>query len=324
MPSFMPKPVKFERELVFLERNFPLNIFILEDHPDYPLHVHDFTSIVIILHGRGINVVGKEEFPVKAGDVFVHHGGRPHGYRDTANLGVINVIYEPSLLQKVCLDVAGLPGYQALFVIEPALHRSGHFARHLTLSMRELSKVRELAESIEKELYGDSPRVRPVRYEERHLAGGGRRVELGAAGHRFMAMAQFMSLVVLLSRAYNTVPTVESERIMKIGRAIAYMESHFDEDLKPIDLAKMVGMSERNFYRFFCDVKQETPHAYLQKLRITKSAMVLQTTDKSVLEVALECGYSDGSYFARQFRGIYGVTPSQFREDLRKPGAKKP
>jgi AraC-like DNA-binding protein len=86
----------------------------------------------------------------------------------------------------------------------------------------------------------------------------------------------------------------------------------------------MVGMSERNFYRFFCDVKQETPHAYLQKLRIAKSAMVLQTTDKSVLEVALECGYSDGSYFARQFRGIYGVTPRQFREDLRKPGAKKP
>ncbi|MCX6846098.1 MAG: AraC family ligand binding domain-containing protein [Verrucomicrobia bacterium] len=80
----MPKPVKFERELVFLDRNFPLNIFILEDHPDYPQHVHDFSQIVIILHGRGINVVGKEEFPVKAGDVFVHHGGRPHGYRDTA------------------------------------------------------------------------------------------------------------------------------------------------------------------------------------------------------------------------------------------------
>ena len=109
MPRRSPKPVKFEKELVFSDRNFPLAVFILDEHPDYPLHVHDFSEIVIIAHGRGVNVVGDEEFPLKAGDVFVHHGGRPHGYRDTKNLGLINVIYEQSLLQRVRFDVAGLP-----------------------------------------------------------------------------------------------------------------------------------------------------------------------------------------------------------------------
>jgi len=313
-----PKPVKFERQLVFRDRHFPLDVLILDDHPDYPLHAHDFSLIVIVLHGSGVNVVGKEEFPVKAGDVFVHHGGRPHGYRATHNLGVINVVYEPSLLNRVRLDVSGLPGYQALFVLEPAMRRSGRFARHLTLGVRELAKARELAESIETELYGDAPRVRAVRFEQRHESATGRRKELGTAGHRFMALAQFMSLVVLLSRAYNAAPTVESERIMKIGRAIAHMESHFADEVKPSELAKIVGMSERNFYRFFCDVTHETPHAYLQKVRLARGATMLQTSDKTVTEVALECGFSDGSYFARQFRIAYGISPRQFQTGRRR------
>jgi AraC family L-rhamnose operon transcriptional activator RhaR/AraC family L-rhamnose operon regulatory protein RhaS len=323
MPRRLPKPVKFERELVFADRNFPLSVFILDDHPDYPMHVHDFSEIVIISHGRGINVVGSEEFPVKAGDVFVHHGGRPHGYRDTVKLGLINVIYDQSLLQKVRFDVAGLPGYQSLFVVEPAMRREGQFERHLTLDVRDLARARELAEAMEQELYGDAPRLAPVAFEERHRGRSGQGPRKDATGHRFMAVAHFMALVGLLSRTYNTEPTVDSERIMKIGRAIAYMESHFAEDLKLPELAKMVGMSDRNFYRFFSRVKNESPLSYLQRLRVAKGARILQATDKNVTEVAFESGFNDSSYFARQFRRVLGVSPRQFQAGKRMQGRGK-
>lgn len=320
MPRRSPKAVKFEKELVFADRNFPLAVFILDEHPDYPLHVHDFSEIVIIAHGHGVNVVGDEEFPLKAGDVFVHHGGRPHGYRDTKNLGLINVIYEQSLLQRVRFDVAGLPGYQSLFVVEPAMRRKGEFERHLTLGIRDLARARELAEAMEKELYGDAPRVRPVAFEERHRSSAKKLARTDATGHRFMAVAHFMALIGLLSRAYNSEPTVDSERIMKIGRAIAYMESHFSEDLKLPELAQMVGMSDRNFYRFFSRVKNESPLSYLQRLRIVKGAKLLQSTDMSVTEAAFECGFNDSSYFARQFRRILGVSPRQLQAGGRMRG----
>ena len=100
---------------------------------------------------------------------------------------------------------------------------------------------------------------------------------------------------------------------MKIGQVIARMESHFDENLKIPDLAKMVGMSDRNFYRFFHRVKGESPLAYLQRLRVAKGARILQTSDKNVSEVAMECGFNDSNYFARQFRRILGVSPRQFQ-----------
>lgn len=320
MPHRSHKPAKFEKELVFADRNFPLAVFVLNNHPDYPLHVHDFSVIVIIAQGHGVNVVGKEEFPLKAGDVFVHHGGRPHGYRDTVDLGLINIVYEPSLLQKVRFDVTGLPGYQSLFVVEPAMRRGGHFEGHLTLGFRDLARARELAEAMEKELYGDAPRGRPVAFEERHCARA-MALRKDATGNRFMAVAHFMSLVGLVSRAYNAEPTVESERIMKIGRAIAYMESHFAEDLKLSEMAKMVGMSDRNFYRFFSQVKNESPLSYLQRLRILKGAKLLQSSDISVTQATFECGFKDSSYFARQFRQILGVSPRQFQAGGRMRGS---
>lgn len=308
------KPVKFERELVFPDRHFPLDVLFLEEHPDYPLHTHDFSVIVIVLRGRGLNIIGKEEFPIKAGDVFVHHGARPHGYRATEHLGLINIIFDQSLLQRVRFDVTGLPGYQSLFVVEPAMLKEGHSARHLTLGMGDLAKAQQLSEAIEDELYGDLPRRRAVRFEERHRTRAGNMlVRRAPDGHRFMAMTHFMALVGLLSRAYHFKPTVESGRIMKIGQVIAHMESHFDENLKIPDLAKMVGMSDRNFYRFFHRVKGESPLVYLQRLRIAKGARILQTSDKSVSEVAMECGFNDSNYFARQFRHILGVSPRQFQ-----------
>ena len=312
--SVRNRPVKFERELVFRDRNFPLDVFLLEEHPDYPLHIHDFTVIVIVTRGRGINIIGKEEFPVKAGDVFVHHGTRPHGYRATEHLGLINIIFDQSLLHRVRFDVTGLPGYQSLFVVEPAMLKEGHSARHLTLGMDDLAKAKQLAESIEKELYGDLPRRGAVRFEERYRTKIGNLPNRRTPdGHRFMAMTHFMALVGLLSRAYHAKPTVESGRIMKIGQVIAHMESHFDENLKIPELARMVGMSDRNFYRFFHRVKGESPLAYLQRLRIAKGARILQTSDKSVSEVAMECGFNDSNYFARQFRRILGVSPRQFQ-----------
>ncbi len=100
---------------------------------------------------------------------------------------------------------------------------------------------------------------------------------------------------------------------MNIGRAISHMEKHYDEALDPVSLAKLVGMSYRNFHRIFQKVTEQTPSSYLQRLRITKAAHLLQTTDKSVTEVALQCGFEDSSYFARCFRQRLGVSPRTFK-----------
>lgn len=312
----MPKPVKFERELVFRTRDFPLDVSTWENHPDYPMITHDFCEIAIVLRGTAIKLVDQQEFPLKAGDVFALQGRRPHGYRDTRNLTLINITYDHALLDSVRFDVANLPGYQEMFLVEPDQRARGNY-RVMHLDMEQLEEVRTLAQAIEKELHPGNSRRRAVRYQDRRLTA----ISTSAAppldrGCQFVAMAHFMVLVGFLSRWRSFKPTLVSEKIINIGRAINHMEMHYDEPLDPVSLAKMVGMSYRNFHRIFQKVTEQTPSSYLQRLRITKAAHLLQTTDKTVTEVAFQCGFDDSSYFARCFRQRLGVSPRAFKPRL--------
>jgi AraC family L-rhamnose operon transcriptional activator RhaR/AraC family L-rhamnose operon regulatory protein RhaS len=187
------------------------------------------------------------------------------------------------------------------------------------LDAEQLEQARTMAQLIERELHHGNPRRPAVRYQDRHLTA----ISLSDAppqdhGSQFMAMAHFMLLVGKLSRWRFAKPTLAAEKIVHIGRAISHLERHYDEPLHLATLAKLTGMSHRTFYRMFHIVTGQTPSSYLQQLRITKAAQILRTTDKTVTEVAFQCGFEDSSYFARCFRQRFGVSP---RESKRRPQA---
>ncbi|MES2657046.1 MAG: helix-turn-helix domain-containing protein [Verrucomicrobiota bacterium] len=305
--------MKFERELVFRTPDFPLDVSTWENHPDYPMITHDFCEIAIVLRGTAIKLVDNQQFPLKAGDVFALQGGWPHGYRDTQNLTVINITYDHALLDSVRFDVASLPGYQELFLGGPTRRVRGGY-RMMQLDMEQLKELQKYAQCVEKELHPGDSRRQAVRYQDRQLTAVSKSEPLPLdRGCQFVAMAHFMVLVGALSRWRSFKPTLVSEKIMNIGRAISHMEKHYAEPLEPASLAKMVGMSYRNFHRIFHKVTEQTPSSYLQRLRITKAAHLLQTSEKTVTEVAFLCGFDDSSYFARCFRRRLGVSPRAFK-----------
>ena len=115
----MSQSSTFERELIFRTPDFPLDVSIWENHPDYPLLTNDFCEISIVLGGTAFKLVGDEEFPLQTGDIFAFSGDTAHGYRSTRNLKVINVIYDAGLLEQVKFDADQLPGYRNLFYDAP-------------------------------------------------------------------------------------------------------------------------------------------------------------------------------------------------------------
>lgn len=283
---------RLSREFVFGNRDFPLDVSTWENHPDYPLHTHDFSEIVIIAAGTGVNILDDDRFPLSAGKVFVLHGSRPHGYTETNQLTVINITYDPSLLTQLSFGMTSLPGYQALFVVEPALHRRGKFQRHMHLDMKQLINVRALTDIMEKEIHGSEN------------------------GYQLIAMGHFMILITLLSRWYSHHAPPDASKVINIGRAISHMETHFSEPLHLDDLAQIARMSRRNFYRVFKEVTKEAPLAYLLRVRIMKAVNLLEMTDKSITEIGFECGFGDSNYFSRQFRQIMGFAPGEFRRQF--------
>jgi transcriptional regulator GlxA family with amidase domain len=56
-----------------------------------------------------------------------------------------------------------------------------------------------------------------------------------------------------------------------------------------------------------------SPIDHLLHVRVQKTAELLRHTTRTITDIALECGFSDGNYFTRQFRQIMNQTPGQYR-----------
>lgn len=103
----------------------------------------------------------------------------------------------------------------------------------------------------------------------------------------------------------------------RLSRALAHIEGHLDEGISLRQLAAIANLSPYHFARRFHLQYGMPPHRYLVHLRIKHAALLLQTTDLNVTEVALEVGYSNPGNFIRHFRDQFGTTPLAYR---RRPG----
>ena len=81
-------------------------------------------------------------------------------------------------------------------------------------------------------------------------------------------------------------------------------------------LAKLCFFSEYHFMRFFKKYTGMSCLEYIKNLRLEKAASRLAQGGQSVLEVSLSCGFANLSYFYREFRKKYGMTPKQFIKEV--------
>ena len=56
--------------------------------------------------------------------------------------------------------------------------------------------------------------------------------------------------------------------------------------------------------------------AYILQMRMERSKRLLASTEELIGDIALKCGFEDANYFARLFKQIFNVTPSQYRKSL--------
>lgn len=81
------------------------------------------------------------------------------------------------------------------------------------------------------------------------------------------------------------------------------------------EIASQFNMSSRNLIRRFKSATNETPSAYIQKLKIEQAKYLLMSNDQTIDSIAYEVGYQDVQYFRALFKRICGMTPSQFRSN---------
>lgn len=280
---------RLSKQDFFEDPSLPLQVYIRNPQPAFPLHSHGFDELVIILKGTANHVIDDQQFPVKSGDVFVVAQNHMHQYEEMHGLALANVLFDSRALTMEQWDIRALPGFHALFSLEPTFRSQHQFKSRLQLSERQLNQVNETIHDLTRETEARNP------------------------GYRVMAKGLFMQLVVHLSRCYSKQPTEESLDLLRIGDAIAHIETHYTEKISLEELAAKSHLSERHFLRVFHECIGRSPIDHLMHVRVQKAAELLRHTDRTITDIAFDCGFSDSNYLTRCFRKTMNETPKQYR-----------
>jgi AraC family transcriptional regulator len=107
---------------------------------------------------------------------------------------------------------------------------------------------------------------------------------------------------------------LREEYTARVNRVIDHIEANIDQELSLAELAGVAGFSAFHFHRIFSALVGEPLNSFIQRIRIEKAASMLkQNPKKAITSVALDCGFSSASTFAREFREAFGVSASEWR-----------
>ncbi|MBR1554804.1 MAG: helix-turn-helix transcriptional regulator [Oscillospiraceae bacterium] len=95
----------------------------------------------------------------------------------------------------------------------------------------------------------------------------------------------------------------------------ANMSRHFTID----ELSEKFQVSPTQLKKSFRNVYGNSVYAYVRTQKMLSAARMLQETDRTILDIAGECGYDNGSKFSKAFREVMGMTPRDFRNQKNLP-----
>ena len=126
----------------------------------------------------------------------------------------------------------------------------------------------------------------------------------------------------------------DRQSIVQVGRlgfveprltaAIRLMEGSIEEPLRVARIAAEIGLSARSLQGLFTRHLGAAPHAYYLDLRLDAARRLLQQTQRSLMEIAVACGFASASAFSRSFRRRYGRSPRELRREGITTGALRP
>jgi len=254
-------------------------------------HHHDFIEIVFITKGKGIQVISGKEYEVSEGDIFILQGFQNHYFKDAGKAEIINVMFDPvkssSLLSP---DIKIIDGYSALFILEPRYRNRIHFKNMLHLGKVDLAKAEYILNSMIHEIKAKTP------------------------GYELFLKNKLEEIIIFLSRKYSEISIPKAKSLIRIGKAIDFIESNFRQNIYIQQLAELSFMSVRNFQRIFKDATGHSPNDYLLEQRINHASKLLTDTESAIYDISDQVGITDWFYFSKAFKRKFGVSPLKYRK----------
>lgn len=100
----------------------------------------------------------------------------------------------------------------------------------------------------------------------------------------------------------------------RVANAVGLMQQRIYETCTIAEIASGAGTTERELTRLFRKHLRQSPGDYWRAMRLKAARWMVTNSDRSITQIAYECGFTDSSHLIHWFKRVYGVTPSKMRK----------
>lgn len=100
----------------------------------------------------------------------------------------------------------------------------------------------------------------------------------------------------------------------RINNVLCYINENIGETISNASLADLCHLNVNHFIRFFKIKTGQTPMNYIRRRKFETAKQLLESTDLSISEIALKIGIDDISYFSKQFKHFYAMSPREYKK----------
>ncbi len=248
-------------------------------------HWHDFYEISYICSGQASCFVDGEVYPVRQGDIVVFNAGEVHGWEMEEDIELLVLTFSKEM-------IAG-----DHYIDDEVLHffdnLTGRFTNILNGQMEATKSICQSLSSAWREWNSDE------------------------IAKNLMIKAELLKILTYLNR-YFINGDVDFEAVKKkrkelkrLDEVMNYIDTHYMEKLTMEEVAAVANMSPGHFSKLFHKIMGQRYIDYIIQKRIQKANELLETTERTVVDIAMECGFHNTANFYRTYRKFYKKAPRE-------------
>ena len=270
-----------------------MNHHLSTKNADNKFYCHNELEISLIKSGAGVYRVERKEYDIREGDIFIFNNIESHAISSidsTSKLVNMVIMFDPRFIWSMESDLFDSRFLRIFF------QRNEFFENKLDRNNTATAEVHKLLLEIEEEFINKQPE------------------------YQLMIKVKLLNILVLLIRYSGYTREDDKNSFSKriqdlviINRVIDYINNNIAMDMQLIDIAKVSHMNPSYFSSFFKKYMGINLWEYIAKQRVRRAIEYLNSSNKTMLEIAGLCGFNSTASFNKTFKRHTGKVPSDFR-----------
>lgn len=268
-----------------------LNEHVLDGSYRVSAHSHHELEISCVVEGCGLYHIGEKIYDICPGDVIILNNTEQHKIvlNEDQRLRHNVIHFDPSFIwNSLSNDI----DYNFLLVF---FERGPNFSNRLDRDNPATARIFGLIMDIFEEF-----RARRLCYE-------------------LIVKIKLQTIFTEIIRNYDyidrnkVVKPLSGEDILNLNTVLRYIDNNLDKDLRLAELSSMVHISPAYFSTMFKRFNGVSPIEYIIHRRIQRAVELIRTSHMNLTEIAMSCGFNNGTNFYKAFKKVTGRTPSSYR-----------